>query len=85
LPVEKDNKGRVTVRSLPGQFPRAETTLLLKSIFWQRKSKLRRWIGTSLDYGLHLEVNPRLDRSFLLRTINENNRFIRRYMQRRVD
>jgi len=62
----------VTERSKPGEFPRADTTRLRKSIFGVVKetpSGVFGYIGTPLDYGLILEL--KLDRSFLRRTFNE--------------
>ena len=68
---------RVTVdrnsRSKPGEFPRADTTRLMKDVFHVHdndnplhpSSK----IGTTLKYGLLLEVA--MNRSFLRRTLNE--------------
>ena len=82
LPVEKSGK-TVTRRSVRGQFPRAQTTRLMKDIFWDRKGKLLRIIGTSLDYGLWLEVV--LDRSFLRRTLSEEQSTISRLLTRRVN
>ncbi len=68
----------VTVRSKKGEFPRADTTLLMKTIFNEVRSKNRdivdAYIGTPLEYGLILETNKRLDRSFLLRTLREERR-----------
>ena len=63
----------VTGRSVPGEYPHAETTMLLKTVF----SDVRRnadgsvdgFIGTPLDYGLILET--RMSRSFLVRTLLE--------------
>ena len=60
-------------RSKPGEFPRADTTLLMKSIFnvYQEphKNQHEGYVGTPLDYGLRLEM--KMNRSFLLRTFNE--------------
>lgn len=60
----------VTERSKPGEFPRADTTRLMKDIFWELR--LEEWaarVGTTLDYGLTLELYMR--RSFLRRTLFE--------------
>jgi len=75
--VKKETGARggivVTQRSAPGEFPRADTTQLLKDIFWQVKSEDRgNWqgyVGTTLDYGLILKTKK--NRNFLARTLNE--------------
>lgn len=71
-PVTKSG-GRVTDRSKPGEFPRADTTQLMKTIFGETKEVSKGvfdgYIGTPLDYGLILET--RRNRSFLKRTFNE--------------
>lgn len=57
-------------RSKPGEFPRADTTRLMKDIFKSMSDDgLEGRVGTTLKYGLILET--RLDRSFLRRTLNE--------------
>jgi len=57
-------------RSKPGEFPRADTTRLMKDIFHTHDSATATSrIGTTLLYGLVLETQ--LDRSFLRRTLNE--------------
>ena len=63
-----------TSRSRPGEYPRADTTRLMKDIFFevQSGSFLRgpvAIVGTTLDYGLILEVS--MNRSFLRRTLRE--------------
>lgn len=64
--VQVDRKSR----SKPGEFPRADTTRLMKDIFWRTSmSDSRAQVGTTLDYGLFLEAF--MDRSFLVRTFNE--------------
>ncbi len=63
----------VTQRSVAGEFPSADTSLLMKTIFSEVKSTrgmTRGYIGTPLDYGVILEL--RRNRSFLVRTLNEN-------------
>lgn len=64
---------RVSNRSKPGEFPKADTTLLMKTIFGEVTSPATGvydgFVGTPLDYGVVLEI--RKDRSFLLRTFNE--------------
>ena len=65
--------GKIFIRSKPGEFPRAETTQLKKTLFSEtRKASNGTWsgyIGTPLDYGLILET--RMKRSFLVRTLNQ--------------
>jgi hypothetical protein len=69
--------GRIQVdpksRSEPGEFPRADTTRLMKDIFHKHYPEecLSR-VGTTLKYGLILET--RMDRSFLRRTLREKRR-----------
>ncbi len=65
----------VTKRSKPGEFPRAETTLLMSTIFSQviraGPAIYDGFVGTPLDYGLILETSKRLNRSFLVRTFRK--------------
>lgn len=65
--------GRVVKnRSKPGQFPKADTTQLMKSIFsgvYNEGKQTIGYVGTPLDYGLILET--RMNRSFLKRTLDE--------------
>ena len=61
-------------RSKPGEFPRADTTTLMKSIFWDTEGSTSRKIanariGTTTTYGPFLE--SRMNRSFLRRTLFE--------------
>jgi hypothetical protein len=64
----------VTERSKPGEFPRADTTQLLKTIISDvvetSKGVFDGFVGTPLSYGVILEVSE-LDRKFLTRTLNE--------------
>lgn len=75
IPVVKTKSkitGRIVVteRSLPGEFPRADTTRLTKDIFWEYHDEdMSVVVGTTLDYGLWLET--RMHRSFLRRTLLE--------------
>ena len=66
---------RVTNRSKKGEFPKADTTQLMKTIFSTYQEfgpmSFAGYVGTPLDYGLRLEISPSLDRSFLVRTLNE--------------
>ncbi len=69
--------GRIVAsnRSKAGEFPKADTTQLMKTIFGVVLPGGRNiwdiFIGTPLDYGLILETNKRLNRSFLVRTLRE--------------
>lgn len=67
--------GTVTGRSRRGEFPKVDTTMLLKSIFsGVEETSLGSWdgyVGTPLDYGLELEQD--MDRSYLERTFRENS------------
>lgn len=88
VPVVKEASRRtgrivVTERSKKGEFPRADTTQLMKTIFSgvEKRGLLSfAYVGTPLDYGLILETNPRLDRSFLVRTLNEERSFVTRIL-----
>lgn len=82
-PVTKHSTGRVTDRSKPGEFPKADTTQLMKSLFHevrQEPSGPVGYVGTPLDYGLILEVSERLNRSYLVRTLNEEMATIKRVL-----
>ena len=63
----------VSNRSKPGEFPKADTTLLMKTIFGDVvQVDQYSWhgvIGTPLDYGVSLELL--MDRSYLVRTLYE--------------
>lgn len=62
----------VTQRSRPGEYPRADTTRLMKDIFWElreRENLVR--VGTTLDYGLRLETTTSLRRGYIRRTLFE--------------
>ena len=65
----------VTNRSKSGEYPKADTTQLKKSIAKDVKvvsqDIVDGYIGTPLDYGLILETSKRLNRSFLTRTFRE--------------
>ena len=68
-PVKKKSATQVSDRSKPGEFPKADTTRLMKDIFYKVIAGTKVQVGTSLDYGLFLEVF--MDRSYILRTFNE--------------
>ena len=80
-PVTKSG-GRITDRSRPGEFPHADTTHLMKTIFstviQTSKGVYDGIVGTPLDYGLILET--RKNRSFLTRTLNEERSKIQRIL-----
>ena len=65
----------VSNRSRPGEFPKVDTTQLMKSIFEDYKNPspgvFDGYIGTPLDYGVILELYR--DRSFLKRTLREQS------------
>lgn len=72
----------VTDRSKPGEFPKAETTMLMKTVFQDVKThqdgSVSGYVGTPLDYGLTLETE--MDRSFLIRTLNEERGTVTRLL-----
>ena len=62
----------VTNRSKPGEFPKADTVQLKKTIFGhvtKHSGGAEGFVGTPLSYGLILET--RMNRSFLKRTMEE--------------
>lgn len=69
---------RVTNRSVAGEFPKSDSTLLMKTTFWQMINDETAMIGTPLHYGLILET--RMNRSFLVRTHREFMPTFRRIM-----
>ena len=74
----------VSDRSKPGEYPKADTTLLMKTIFAVQENPEEGVydgaIGTPLDYGFILETDTRLNRSFLVRTLNESRDQITRIL-----
>jgi len=76
--------GNVVIgRSKPGEFPKAETTQLMKTIFHKvvrppGSGFIDGIVGTPLDYGVILET--RMFRSFLVRTLNEERMNITRIL-----
>lgn len=72
----------VTDRSVAGEFPKADLTNLMKGIFDEVKlvgtGLVDGFVGTPTDYGLILET--KMDRSFLVRTMNEQAGTITRIM-----
>jgi hypothetical protein len=79
-------KQRVVVleRSKPGEFPRADTTQLMKNIFGiVEQNRMGQWcgyVGTTLVYGAILEMSTKLDRSYLRRSHSEELPTIRRIL-----
>lgn len=76
VPVTKvviGKRARVTERSKPGEFPRADTTQLMKTVFCgvteDGPGAIMGYVGTPLGYGLELETLK--DRRFLTRTLDE--------------
>ena len=85
VPVTKvviGGSSMVTERSKAGEFPRADTTQLMKTIFWDVKEdspgNVQGFVGTPLAYGLELEVLK--DRRFLTRTLDEERGTITRIL-----
>lgn len=71
----------VTGRSRPGEYPHAETTMLMKNIFGYVQplgKSAEGFVGTTLDYGLILET--KMNRSFLIKTLNEQRGQITRVL-----
>ena len=66
---------RITGRSKAGEFPRADTTLLMKSVIGDVKrigdNTIDGYVGTPVSYGVILELKK--DRSFLRRTFAEQH------------
>lgn len=67
------NKTIVTDRSRPGEFPKADTTQLMKTVFsayaFTGEDRFDGYVGTPIGYGVKLEIA--MDRSFLVRTLDE--------------
>ena len=77
--------GRVTSRSRPGEFPRADTTQLMKTLFFDVRKVGRSAegsVGTPLDYGVILELH--MDRSFMVRTFNDMLPTLRRIITKQI-
>ena len=78
ISTKRRTKTVTTERSKPGEFPRADTTQLMKTIFSAYRKEggdLIGFVGTPLDYGLILEI--RMKRSFLVRTLQEESDKVR--------
>jgi len=70
-------------RSRRGEFPRADTTRLMKDVFNEVISDTQAVVGTTLDYGLILET--RMNRSFLRRTLQEMQSTVQRILTAKMD
>lgn len=84
---------RVTERSKPGEHPRTQAPLrqlglgnLVNSIFYALPQPLWLRVGTTLDYGLFLEVGTArmAPRPYLLRTVMEQVPAMRRIFQAKI-
>jgi uncharacterized protein (DUF2147 family) len=75
---------KVTDRSKKGEFPKADTTQLMKTIFMDTKetapNSFEGYVGTPLWYGMTLETDVNLDRKYLTRTLNEEKATIIRIL-----
>ena len=76
-PVTKTVVGRKVVvsnRSKPGEFPKADMTQLLKTVFSayaeEAEGSYTGYVGTPISYGVILEL--RMARSFMVRTLRES-------------
>lgn len=73
----------VTDRSKPGEYPKADTKQLMRTIFDDMREVNGSWegyVGTPLDYGLILETSEKLDRKFLQRTLDEERPTVTRIL-----
>ena len=74
----------VTERSKPGEFPRADTTVGMKTIIAEVKQEgtaIDGYVGTPIDYMVTLELSKRLNRKWLVRTFLEERKNIRRMLE----
>jgi len=80
----KSGKRVVTGRSKPGEFPRAETGNLMRTLFYGvHKAADGEWEGyvaTPLVYGAILELSQRLDRTYMKRTLEEKKDLVKRVL-----
>lgn len=83
---------KITERSKPGEHPRTQAALpeggrLIESIFSRKLSPLWVRVGTTLDYGMYLEIGTRnmAPRPYILRTLLEQIPAIRRIVQARIE
>lgn len=83
VPVTRGVTGSVTGRSKPGEFPRKDSGALVDSIYMEiieGEDGQEFVVGTDLDYGMILETDPSLNRGFLRRTLNEEQKEITRIL-----
>ena len=81
--VDMDSRGNVTQRSRPGEFPRMETGELRDSIKVDfENSGLNASVSVGAEHGIKLEVYKRWNRSFLVRTLQEEKQYIRSIMMK---
>ncbi len=80
--TKKKHGVSISDRSVKGEFPKADTVQLLKTIFSDVDTNfvgiVSGRVGTPLDYGVILELT--MDRSFLVRTLNEEKATITRIL-----
>jgi hypothetical protein len=71
---------QVRDRSKAGEFPKADTTMLIKNIFGHTAvlegGVWEGYVGTTLSYGAILETSEWLDRKYLTRTMLEETETI---------
>ena len=81
IAVGRGPDGGVIQRSKSGEFPRAETTQLMRTLFTHHestRSSVIGYVGTPMDYGIKLELE--LNRKFLSRTMFEQLDNIKRIL-----
>ncbi len=80
--TKKEHSVTISNRSKSGEFPKADTVQLLKTIFTDvielQPGCWAGFVGTPLLYGLVLEL--KMNRSFLVRTLNEERSKIMRIL-----
>jgi len=80
----KTGKQVVVGRSKPGEFPRAETGNLMRTLFHGvHKAADGEWegyVGTPLQYGAILEVSQRLNRTYMKRTLDEKKDLVKKVL-----
>lgn len=73
--ISSEGRVFITARSLPGEYPRAETTRLMRTMLSDVQEVspgiFEGYVGTPLEYGLFLETDEQIDRGFLRRTLEE--------------
>lgn len=80
--VKRQQRTIVSNRSKPGEFPKADTTQLMKTIFGDVREdgtgRIDGFVGSPLDYALFLEL--KMDRRFLTRTLAQERDTITRIL-----